>query len=167
MTPSSSPVTAPMDMVRIVRQGRHAAFEQVSSATEFARPSAPPDRAAVIRERLAGERDQLRRLRRALPDLADRSQRFEIEEEMRVLAGNIRAGRQALERLGALGSASAWGPSDFVPGDDARLGTTWGEVLHIGPAGLTLRLDQSSEQSVEYARITGRRRDGREDVHKA
>jgi hypothetical protein len=65
-----------------------------------------------------------------------------------------------------------WGPSDFERGDQVRYLSVWYEVLGVGPLGLTVRFRRSRDGSAwdvpaEYTKVTGRRRDGVEDVDAA
>jgi hypothetical protein len=65
-----------------------------------------------------------------------------------------------------------WGPSDFERGDQVRYLSVWYQVLGVGPIGLTVRFRRSGDGSAwdvpaEYAKVTGRRRNGAEDVDAA
>jgi hypothetical protein len=65
-----------------------------------------------------------------------------------------------------------WGPSDFERGDQVRYLSVWYEVLGVGPLGLTVRFRRSRDGSAwdvpaEYTKVTGRRRDGVEEIDAA
>lgn len=183
MTPSSSPVTAPTETVRIIRQARHAIGEAADVEPDLdialARllsqtpdPAGPSDRPLVVKQRIARDRAHLRRLRRTLPDLTDQQSRFEIEAAMRALRISIRAGNQTLDQLVESGRTRRWGPSDFEPGDLAHYQSAWFEVLSVGPVGLTVRFRRTGggegwDVPAEYTKLTGRRRNGVEDVDAA
>ncbi|GAB3248176.1 hypothetical protein [Kineosporia babensis] len=162
--------------------GRHVAPGQSAAEPSFEvaltrmleqAPDVPvmSDRPLVIKQRIARDRESLRRLRRTLPDLTDRQQRFETESAMRDLTQQIQAGRHSLDLLVQAGRARRWGPSDFEPGDQACFLSAWCEVLDVGPVGLTVRLRRPHGGSwsvpAEYTKVTGRRRNGVEDVDAA
>ncbi len=69
-------------------------------------------------------------------------------------------------------SSRPWGPSDFERGDQVRYLSVWYDVLGVGPLGLTVRFRRSLDGSAwdvpaEYTKVSGRRRDGVEDVDAA
>jgi hypothetical protein len=77
---------------------------------------------------------------------------------------------RAAEAIGP--DSRRWGPSDFERGDQVRYLSVWYEVLGVGPLGLTVRFRRSRDGSAwdvpaEYTKVTGRRRDGVEDVDAA
>jgi hypothetical protein len=170
MAPSSTPITAPIEKVRIVRQGRHALNDPAEH--QLLDQAAGSERPLVLKQRIARDRHELQQLRRRLPDLTDIEQRFEIEAAMRTLVANIQAGNQALNRLVESGRTRRWGPSDFEPGDEVRYLAAWYQVVRVGPVGLTvqfrsLRGGGPGDVPAEYTKITGRRRNGAEEVDAA
>ncbi|GAB6898412.1 hypothetical protein [Kineosporia succinea] len=182
MTPSS-PSTAPTRTLRIVRQGRHVAStereiepnEQMALAMLFSQAfddTETHDRPLVVKQRIARDTGNLQRLRRTLTDVSDPGRRAETQAAMRTLTEHIMAGNTALDAMIEQGRTRRWGPNDFESGDRVRYLSAWYEVVAVGPIGLTVRFRRPRDGSTwdvpaEYAKVTGRRRDGVEDVDAA
>jgi len=184
MSSSSSGATAtgpvPLDRIPLARQGRHAAGDpfdpEPSYEVALARllagdpgAPAPSDRPLLVKQRIARDTGDLRRLREALPGMTDQGRRDETDSAIRALTESLRQGNQTLDRLIEEGRTRRWGPSDFEPGDQARYLSAWYEVVSVGPVGLTLRFHRPRDGSAwsvpaEYIKVTGRRRGEAEEL---
>ncbi|GAA3593217.1 hypothetical protein GCM10022223_05100 [Kineosporia mesophila] len=180
---SRSPSTAPTTTLRLVRQGRHAAAPEpeIEPGSEMAlamlmsqafdQPGAL-DRPMVVKQRIARDAGNLRRLRRVLTDVSDPVRRAETQAAVRTLSEHIAAENDALDQMIEQGRTRRWGPNDFEPGDRVRYLSVWYEVITVGPIGLTVRFHRPRDGSswdvpAEYAKVTGRRRNGVEDIDAA
>ncbi|MBT0769442.1 hypothetical protein KIH74_10960 [Kineosporia sp. J2-2] len=178
-----TPGTAPVELALIPRQGRHTAHdpfdpdarhEETLSRLLSQVPGRAPlyDRPLALKQRIARDSSNLERLRRALPQLRDPRRRAETSHAIRTLTADIAAHERALDRLVDEGRTRRWGPADFEPGDRVRYMAAWYDVVGVGPEGLTVVFRRglngvSWDVPAEYSRVTGRDRNGVEDLDAA
>lgn len=123
------------------------------------------DHPVTIKQRLARNEAELRKLQRALarhPDASD-AWRTRLEAESTALTDEIDLDRAVLAELAGRGETRDWGPSDFRRGDLVAFhGLGWYEVRRVNKSTLTVPSHVGGDwtDTVPYAKVIARSRDG-------